>query len=636
MSLLGLCLALQRRCCRGRWLAFAPYLGAGALACLLLRPALSFEFASDDRILIVEDQRMRDPSNWWRMATTDAFDRTIEGFSYDVVSLVGHWRPISKLSWLADYTLWGPNSARFHLTGALIHLCAGLVVAWLCRLLGSPHHVAAFAALLFLVHPVAARPVGLVSLRSDLWCGLFSLLCVACFIAWERRRASGKALLAASYGAAFLALLGKETGVFLPLFFGLYLLATPGVWPHRVRLTLRAVWPYGAVVGLYGVIRFGLLHIATGKQNEFAPMGPWSLFISLSRLAFSYLTEPFLPTLVDRLWLPRILSGLPDPTVLVSWAGLVALAALVWRSVARSQRGLLLALLLLALPVVPLLRVESISGEDVGMLLPFEAHRMYIPVAGTAILWALAFTALGSRHRSRATLGLQLGLIAAGAAIVAVFPGQLQAYRNTESMVERKLETIGAMPFDELPPSLQALRLDYDAVALKREGRLSESAAMFARILEIRPYDPIALKNLAVLALLQRQPDQAIAHLETVLNPVPRPGPDGSVRVTISDQQMRHTGEVQRLLGQAFQMKKDYIQAQAHLMLAHKIDAHDTDVLLLLAWNATLLNQDDAARDYLGQFLTLAASDDPRRAFATAKLRELSEVPAPGAAGQHR
>ena len=33
----------------------------------LFYPALDFQFASDDRIMIVENRYMRDPGNWWRM-----------------------------------------------------------------------------------------------------------------------------------------------------------------------------------------------------------------------------------------------------------------------------------------------------------------------------------------------------------------------------------------------------------------------------------------------------------------------------------------------------------------------------------------------------------------------------------------
>jgi hypothetical protein len=270
----------DRSDCTMRWRDALPYLAAASLAFILLRPAMEFEFVSDDLILVVENQYMRDPSNWWRMVSKDVFDRTTEGFAYETFSPVGHWRPFTKLSWLADYTLWGPNSARFHLTGILIHLCTGMVVAYMCRQLGAPHYVAALGSLLFLVHPVAAKPVGLVSLRADLWCGLFCLLSIASAVYRERQEAPTKTWLPwFSYLTSFLAMLSKEAGLFLPLFFVGYHFARHRNKNQQIRKTVRVAWPYFAVVAIYSVVRFGLLHVPMGKQNEFPAISPWSLLL---------------------------------------------------------------------------------------------------------------------------------------------------------------------------------------------------------------------------------------------------------------------------------------------------------------------------------------------------------------------
>jgi hypothetical protein len=600
---------------------------AAALACVLLRTALGFEFASDDIIVIVENQYMRDPSNWWRMVSTDVFDRTTEGFKYDIYSPVGHWRPVTKLSWLADYTLWGPLSARFHLTGILVHLCTGMVVAYLCRLLGAPHYVAALGSFLFLVHPVAARPVGLVSLRADLWCGLFSLLSIASMVRWERQQTPTRTWsIWFSYLASFLALLSKETGLFLPFLFTGYCLARHRNQPQQVRATIRTVWPYIAVVAIYGVVRFGILHVPMGKQNEFPPMSPWSLLMSLSRLAFSYLSEPLAPTLVDRLWLPRILDGFPDVTVLVSWLGLSALGATVWFAWRHDRTDLLLGLLLLSVPVLPLLKIEAISGEDVGALLPFEAHRMYIPVAGLAVLWCLAFASVSTMARGWRSRMLRGGLLVPVAALATLFPSELRGYRNYDAMFEQKVARISGFAFDELPASLQALRISNEALELKRQERYREAAAKYDQILQILPYNASALKSLAVLAVILGKPDQAIAHLQTVLNPVPHRSPDGSVRMLIGDEQLRDTGTVQKVLARAYQMKGQHKEARSHLLLARKIDPSDTEILLMLAWNATLLGNESGAREYLSDFLAVTPPTDPKYTFAAAKMHQLDSL----------
>lgn len=609
------------------WKGWLVYLGVVAVCGPFLYPALDFEFASDDRIMIVENRYMRDPANWWRMISTDAFDRTIEGFDYQVISLVGHWRPINKLSYLIDYTLWGPDSARFHRTGLLIHLATGGLLFCLGRLLGLSHLVAGASALLFLLHPLTARPLGLISLRADLWCGLFSMATILCAVRAEKEQdGRGHLFRGLSYAGAFLALTGKETALFLPVLFAGYSLCTSRGDPHPLRRAVIQVWPYFAVVSLYALVRFGIFSIAMGKQNEFPPMTAWMLFMSLSRLAFSYVSEVFAPTFVDRLWLPEILKGFPDWTVWLSWAALLGLAAALWWVWKRGERQFSTVLLLLILPVLPLLNIQAISGEDVGELLPFEAHRLYISIMGLALLWGLGMRAIRAWDGGWQRTGMQGLFLVALPVYPLLFPAELKVYRNTEALVQRKLRNTEHFSQDNLPISLQVLRLNQQAIELKRQERYREAAEVLEQVLTIQPYDAIALKNLAVIALLLKEPDRAIGYLETVLSPVPLQAPDGSTRRVIDDPQLRHTGEVQKVLGQAYQMKGDHEKARGHFSLSRKIDPTDLEVLLLLAWNATLRGDAGEAMVYLEQFLQEAPANDERRVFATRKMRELTQA----------
>ena len=141
-------------------------------------------------------------------------------------------------------------------------------------------------------------------------------------------------------------------------------------------------------------------------------------------------------------------------------------------------------------------------------------------------------------------------------------------------------------------------------------------------MLALRPYDAIALKNLAVIALLQKEPDRAIELVKAVLNPLPYQNADGGVRMVIDDPQLRHTGTMQKVLGQAYQMKGDWDKAREHLLLSHQIDPIDLDVMLLLAWDATRRENHREAEQYLQLFLSRASADDKRRGFAVRKLRE--------------
>ena len=610
---------------RAAWQESLLYLAVFVLPWALLNPALDFQFASDDRIMIVENRYMRDLGNWWQMISTDAFDRTIEGFDYEVTSLVGHWRPINKLSYLVDHTLWGPDSAFFHATGILIHLGSGLMLVYLCRRLGVPRLIAGLSGLLFLLHPITARPLGLISLRADLWCGFFSLATVVCAVKGELDAGRHKLSRGLAYAGTLLALAGKETALFLPLLFAGFHFGLGRRNPHPFRYALLRAWPYFAVVALYAFLRFAVFSIATGTQNEFPDMSVWTLFMSVSRLAFSYLSELFAPMLVDRVWLPEILSGFPDWTVFLSWVVLASTAAALWTAWRRDQPYLLLGLLIAVLPILPLLNIQAISGEHVGELLPFEAHRLYIPVMGLALTWGLLFTDSRSWAGSASRLTARGIMLAMLLAYSALFPAELAAYRNTGSIVRRNLRNIEHFPSEKLPVSLRLLRLNAQAIDLKHEQKFDEARATFEKMLELRPYDAIAMKNLAVISLIQKEPDRAIELVNAVLNPLPYRDADGGVRMVIDDPQLRHTGVMQKVLGQAYRMKGDWDKAREHLRLSYKIDPTDLEVMLLLAWDATLRENNGEAAQYLRLFLSRAPADDKRRGFAVGKLQEATQ-----------
>ena len=583
----------------------------------LFYPALDFDFDADDAIMIVENAYMRDPGNWWRMLSTDAFDRTIKGFAYEEMSsLVGHWRPLNKLSYLIDYSLWGPRSGPFHLTNIAIHLASGCLLAWMLRLLGLPRWAAGASALVFLIHPVAARQVGRVSLRADLICGFWCMATVV--LAHKGRQEARTRYLWGSYASAFLSLAGKETALFLPLLFSAWAYAR-----HRRLVTTAAEsWPYWAAIVAYALLRFGVFGIALAESPDYRPMGGWTLFLSLSRLAFSYVSELPLPTLVDRVWLPRILEGAPDWTVLLSWAGLAAVGWGLWRLWQSEDRRPLLAALLVLTPVVPLLNIWAIRGEAVGELLPFEPHRLYIPAMGFAMLPGLALVRLGA-SRPVWRWGGRVALLALISANLILFAGELRAYRDTESLARHNARFFDHIADEELPVALRVQRLQLRAVDLRTEKRYKEAEATLKQVLEIRPHSDIALKNLASLALSQRQPDLAIEYIQTVLNPMPYRGPDGVVRELIRDSQLRHTGVMHKMLGQAYQMKEDYEAGRRHFMLSLEIDPTDVDVLLWMAWNGVSLGDSAEAASYLRRFLQQAPSEDSRRQFAARKLRAL-------------
>lgn len=137
-------------------------------------PALRGEFLHwDDRALFVENPYYRglSPSHWQWMCTT---------------VMLGHWQPLSWLSYALDLKVWGMNSQGWHGVNLLLHAVNAVLTYLLClAFLKEPRRhytAAALAALFWAVHPLRVEAVAWLSTRGYLLCGTFCMLTVLFYL----------------------------------------------------------------------------------------------------------------------------------------------------------------------------------------------------------------------------------------------------------------------------------------------------------------------------------------------------------------------------------------------------------------------------------------------------------------------
>jgi protein O-mannosyl-transferase len=197
-----------------------------------------------------------------------------------------YWAPFTWLSLAVDHALWGLDPAGFHLTNVVLHAAnAALVVLLALRLLSRPGGMdaatgaersarrpdllaaAAFAALLFSVHPLRVESVAWVTERKDVLSLFFGLLAALAYLAHARSRESenpgGDRGCTWPAGAAYFvslsfyaaSLLSKSVLVTLPAV--LLVLDWFPLARHRVRgwkpLLLEKI-PYVALAGVTAVV----------------------------------------------------------------------------------------------------------------------------------------------------------------------------------------------------------------------------------------------------------------------------------------------------------------------------------------------------------------------------------------------
>jgi len=220
----------------------APRLGialAVALAAaLVFLPALGGQFlAWDDGTTLTGNTAYRGlgPSQLAWAATT---------------TLMGHYMPLTWLSFALTYVLAGMNPWAYHLGSLLLHALNASLVAWLAWTLiraglgvGADRAAlavgATVAGLAFGIHPLRAETVAWATDRGDVLCGAFYLLAL---LAYVRAVDTGSLRWRPWGGLALLgmiaALLSKEIAVTLPaalLVLDAYPLRRPLSWAARLR-----------------------------------------------------------------------------------------------------------------------------------------------------------------------------------------------------------------------------------------------------------------------------------------------------------------------------------------------------------------------------------------------------------------
>ncbi len=98
-----------------------------------------------------------------------------------------NWHPLTWLSHLVDYQLFGLNPPGHHIVSVIFHIINALMLLWVLRLLSISVWSSAFISVIFALHPIQVESVAWASERKTLLAGLFWLLTMAVYIYYTRR-----------------------------------------------------------------------------------------------------------------------------------------------------------------------------------------------------------------------------------------------------------------------------------------------------------------------------------------------------------------------------------------------------------------------------------------------------------------
>ncbi len=97
-----------------------------------------------------------------------------------------NWHPLTWLSYLVDYQLYGLNPRGYHLTNVLLHAAAAIALFLVLWQMTGELWLSGFVAAIFAVHPLRAESVAWVAERKDVLSGLFFMLTLASYVGYVR------------------------------------------------------------------------------------------------------------------------------------------------------------------------------------------------------------------------------------------------------------------------------------------------------------------------------------------------------------------------------------------------------------------------------------------------------------------
>ncbi|MGH9760457.1 MAG: tetratricopeptide repeat protein, partial [Blastocatellia bacterium] len=89
-----------------------------------------------------------------------------------------NWHPLTWLSHMLDYQLYGPDPAGHHLTSLFIHIANVLLLFWALQLFTGALWRSAIVAALFALHPLNVESVAWIAERKNVLSTLFWLLTI--------------------------------------------------------------------------------------------------------------------------------------------------------------------------------------------------------------------------------------------------------------------------------------------------------------------------------------------------------------------------------------------------------------------------------------------------------------------------
>jgi tetratricopeptide (TPR) repeat protein len=447
------------------------------------------------------------------------------------------WHPLTWLSLMLDYQLFGLNAGGYHLTNVILHILSSLLLFWLFNRLTEAIWKSAFVAALFALHPMHVESVAWVAERKDVLSAFFWMLTLYLYVYYIEKPVIRRYLFVL-FGF-ICALMSKAVVITLPA-----IMILLDYWPlrrfqsHKGNLflwQLKEKTPFFVLSAVFVILTFYAHFKASVKYY------PFNYRAVNAPVAFvTYLEKTFWPH--DMACFYPLSLQLPNWQVFGSVLLIIfislAVIALVKRLPYLFVGWLWFAITIL--PVIGIIKISSFAMAD-------RYH--YLPSIGIAVMLAWGIPDLLKREETRKKILLPMGILFL--AIMALIAWQQCGYwKNSIAL------------------SNHALRVTKDndvahgilAYALFEKGKLQKAIEHSSEAIRLNPNHDKAYENRAVLYFKLGQYQHAIEDINVAV----RLKPDDAPRYYLRGNMLKNLGQYQHAINdynEAIRLKQDYAEA---------------------------------------------------------------------------
>jgi len=425
-------------------------------------------------------------------------DLTPAGVAWAFTTMTAaNWHPLTWISHMADWSLYGPRAGGHHVTSLILHLASVLLLFQaLCVASGATVPSGVVAAL-FAIHPLHVESVAWIAERKDVLSTLFLMLALLAYARYAKRPSRARFAWVALAMAA--GLLAKPMLVTLP-----------------VLLLILDYWPLGRLASkadlrTLAIEKLPLVPLVVASSIvTFVAQARWGAVRTLEQLPFAARAENALVSYVRYLakaaW-PTDLAVFYPYTELPPWQvglALVVLGGVTYGALRlrRSHPALITGWLWYLVSLLPVLGLVQVGEQAIA------DRYTYVPMIGPflAVAWGVPAIPWLSSPARRA------GAVVWIAALAFVAHVQAGYWRDTLTLFRHTLRVTEG--------NYVAHQVVGDALAVS--GALDEAVGHYEEALRARPDSRVVQGNLAGVLYLQGKMADAERHAREALAIDPR------------------------------------------------------------------------------------------------------------------